>query len=472
VDRINGFLHAEYDITDNWTLFGEGTLSRSHTPFEQYYNYNAGSNALTIYSGNPYIPAAIQSQMTAQGIASFTLGKYWSNLPENVADNYSTTQRFVGGLNGKLGGDWTAKAYFTHGQSQLKVFDRNILNNRNIYAATDAVVNPANGQIVCRSTLNGLDPGCTPINPFGTGAINAATAAYVTGDSWRYLKLTQDVAAVNVQGSLPDWAALWSKPASLAVGAEWRRETANQTSDAVSQAINNFAGLRGAASSQSGTLGGFYASNPQPISGRVTVKELYGELALPVAADRPFIKALDLNAAVRLTDYSTSGQVVTWKLGGVWKPVQDLTLRLTRSRDIRAPNILELFSGGVAGNATVIDPKTGATVPFLGYTRGNPDLKPEKANTLTFGMVCSQPSCAGSICRWTITTSRSARRLPRFRRRIRSTNARRAPRWSARKSSSPTAPITSTCCPSIWPRRATAGSISRRVTALGCWAGG
>jgi outer membrane receptor protein involved in Fe transport len=294
----------------------------------------------------------------------------------------------------------------------------------------------------------------------------------VTGDSWRYLKLTQDVAAVNVQGSLPDWAALWSKPASLAVGAEWRRETANQTSDAVSQAINNFAGLRGAASSQSGTLGGFYASNPQPISGRVTVKELYGELALPVAADRPFIKALDLNAAVRLTDYSTSGQVVTWKLGGVWKPVQDLTLRLTRSRDIRAPNILELFSGGVAGNATVIDPKTGATVPFLGYTRGNPDLKPEKANTLTFGMVCSQPSCAGSICRWTITTSRSARRLPRFRRRIRSTNARRAPRWSARKSSSPTAPITSTCCPSIWPRRATAGSISRRVTALGCWAGG
>jgi hypothetical protein len=178
------------------------------------------------------------------------------------------------------------------------VFDRNILNNRNIYAATDAVVNPANGQIVCRSTLNGLDPGCTPINPFGTGAINAATAAYVTGDSWRYLKLTQDVAAVNVQGSLPDWVALWSKPASLAVGAEWRRETANQTSDAVSQATNNFAGLRGAASSQSGTLGGFYASNPQPISGRVTVKELYGELALPVAVDRPFIKALDLNAAV------------------------------------------------------------------------------------------------------------------------------------------------------------------------------
>jgi len=387
VNRINGFLHGEYDISDRLTGFVEGTLSRSHTPFQQYYNYSAGATALTIYSGNPFIPAAVQQKMTAQNIASFTLGKYWRNLPINVADNYSNTQRVAVGLNGKLGAQWTLNTYYTYGQSQLKVYDRNILTNRPLYAAVDAVINPANGQIVCRSTLAGLDPGCVPINPFGEGAINAATVNNVTGDSWRDLRLKQHVAAVNLQGPLPDAFALWSEPASLAIGAEYRHESAKQTSDPISQLVNDFTGLRGGAGSQAGARGGFYASNPQPVAGSINVKEVYGEIALPVASDRPLFHSLDLDVAGRLTDYSTSGRVFTWKVGGVWKPVPDLTLRITRSRDIRAPNILELFSGGVAGNAFAIDPKTKATVPFMGMTRGNPDLKPEKADTLTFGMV-------------------------------------------------------------------------------------
>jgi iron complex outermembrane receptor protein len=117
------------------------------------------------------------------------------------------------------------------------------------------------------------------------------------------------------------------------------------------------------------------------------VKEAFVELALPVAGNARLFKRLDLNAAARVTDYSTSGEVNTWKVGAVWEPVEDVRLRVTRSRDIRAPNIAELFSGGTAGNSFGRDPVSGVTYPLLSFTRGNPNLTPENADTLTYGVV-------------------------------------------------------------------------------------
>ena len=56
---------------------------------------------------------------------------------------------------------------------------------------------------------------------------------------------------------------------------------------------------------------------------------------------------LEFNGAVRATDYSTAGYVTTWRAGATWQPIEDIRLRVTRSRDIRAPNLSELFSAGV-----------------------------------------------------------------------------------------------------------------------------
>lgn len=90
---------------------------------------------------------------------------------------------------------------------------------------------------------------------------------------------------------------------------------------------------------------------------------------------------------MRYTHYSISGGVVTWKGGGVWQPVEGVRLRGTVSRDIRAPNVPELFSGVVQATGSVID--KGATTPIVVASQGNLALKPEKADTLTGGIVLS-----------------------------------------------------------------------------------
>ncbi len=405
VDRWTAFTHAEYDINDSLTGFVELMAASSDTPYQQYYNYTAGAGVQTIFSGNPYIPADIQQRMTAGNIASFPLARYSPDLPTNVADNHSSTERLALGLDGKAWGDWTYNLYYTHGKSHQKVYDRHIVINRPFYAATDAVRNPQTGQIVCRSQFytgttfvpggTGRDPGCVPLNPFGVGSISAAAADYVTGDSWKDLNLKQDVAAAAFQGTVP-FLKLWDEPASLAFGAEYRKEKAGQTSDAISQETIDYAGMRGGPTSQQGQVGGFYASNPQPVFGQISIKEAYAELGLPVIRDQPLFSELSVNGAARIADYSTSGAIKTWKIGGVWKPVNDVRLRATRSRDIRSPNITELFSGGAQGTNFVLDSKTGLTVPYTSRTTGNPNLNPETADTLTFGAVY-EPSFAPGL---------------------------------------------------------------------------
>jgi iron complex outermembrane receptor protein len=203
------------------------------------------------------------------------------------------------------------------------------------------------------------------------------------------------VAAAAFQGSLPEWAKLWAAPASLAFGVEYRKESADQDTDAISQRINDFTGIRGGPSARSGALGGFTQSNFQLVSGSLDVTEAFVEMALPVAANAPMADLLEVNAAARVTDYSTSGKVNTWKVGAVWKPVDAVWLRLTRSRDIRAPNTAELFSGGTAGNGFARDPVSGVTYPLLSFTRGNPHLTPENADTLTYGVVYEPPFVPG-----------------------------------------------------------------------------
>jgi iron complex outermembrane receptor protein len=99
-------------------------------------------------------------------------------------------------------------------------------------------------------------------------------------------------------------------------------------------------------------------------------------------------KSLDLNAAVRATSYSTSGYVTTWKVGATYNPIDDIRFRATRSRDIRAPNLSELFANGASNTNTVQDRfNNNAVTSYVGFTVGNPNLVPERADTTGLGVV-------------------------------------------------------------------------------------
>ncbi|HWK48547.1 MAG TPA: TonB-dependent receptor, partial [Steroidobacter sp.] len=113
------------------------------------------------------------------------------------------------------------------------------------------------------------------------------------------------------------------------------------------------------------------------------------ETVVPLLKDAPLARSLEFNGAVRYTNYSTSGDVVTWKAGLTYEPTDELRFRFTRSRDIRAPNLGELYANGQGGQSIGnVDPATNLTLPtFLNNTVGNPDLTPEKADTTGIGVV-------------------------------------------------------------------------------------
>src|SRR6201999_1523163 len=161
----------------------------------------------------------------------------------------------------------------------------------------------------------------------------------------------------------------WAGPISLAVGGAYRSESAVSFSDPLTETK------------------GFVYGNNADFNGAVNVYEGYAETVIPLAKDEWWSKSMDFNAAGRVTDYSTSGVVETWKLGLTSQVDENIRLRTTWSTDIRAPNIYELFTPPQYNRGTQIDPKTGKNVGAYSANSGNPNLVPEVATTISGGVV-------------------------------------------------------------------------------------
>jgi len=151
------------------------------------------------------------------------------------------------------------------------------------------------------------------------------------------------------------------------------------------------ANIRGLPASFQNRPGGFWVTNPQPIAGEFDVKEGYVEILAPLLKDMPFAQSLELNAAARYAEYSTAGGATTWKVGLSWTPIDDVRVRVTRSRDVRAPNLAELFTSAQQTIGTQVrDPfRNNQLIGVTRVTTGNPDLIPESADNLAVGIVVS-----------------------------------------------------------------------------------
>jgi iron complex outermembrane receptor protein len=136
----------------------------------------------------------------------------------------------------------------------------------------------------------------------------------------------------------------------------------------------------------------WYAGNYHNASGSYNVKEAYVELNVPVLKSATWGEA-NINLADRHTNYSTSGHVESWKLGGNWKTgIDGLRLRAVTSKDVRAPNLSELYAAAVVVNNVV--QYQGNTVTIQQRTIGNTNLRPEIARNSIFGIVLDRPSWA------------------------------------------------------------------------------
>ena len=86
-----------------------------------------------------------------------------------------------------------------------------------------------------------------------------------------------------------------------------------------------------------------------PSSGATNVKELFGEIRVPLAHDLPFIEDLTFDGGYRFSHYNAAGDTNTYKFGLEYRPIQDVLLRASYNRAVRAPNVEELFTPDVHG---------------------------------------------------------------------------------------------------------------------------
>jgi iron complex outermembrane recepter protein len=303
-----------------------------------------------------------------------------------VNETIIDTLRGTFGLKGRLMDTWRWDLSYSYSRSKQLLAKNNVPNLRNYFAASDAV-RDASGRIVCRSTLAGFDPGCVPLNPFGFGSVTPEAAAFILGDSFSNLRLQQNVVMANLSGDFGERFNFGAGPIAFAVGGEYRKEEADQTSDPISQRVINRQGLRAgvAPASIENRRGAYQFYNPQPFSGSYDIKEAYAELGLPLLRDPPFAQMLEANLAARYAHYSQSGGVWTWRAGVNYQVFDDLRLRYTRSRDIRGPNVVELFNTQTQTTTNVVF--MGTTTQAIFIQSGNPALEPERADTETYGFV-------------------------------------------------------------------------------------
>lgn len=365
--RISGFGKVSFEISDTATIYADMLWARSDAFADQLPNPDPGN--LVIQRDNAYLPESVRALIPADG--TLRIGRLNGEDGVFSTNTVTTVARYGAGVTGTVGdGNWNYDAFV---QLFRNDYDRKDFHNRNEQKwlqAVDAVYDPASESVRCRINVDmnpaNDDPACVAANVFGAGSISPEAVAYYTGTSTLQSKQQQDVFAIGVTGSP------FSLPAGdvqVAFGAEHRREAVSATSDAVSQA------------------GGWRQINAKPLDGSYTVNEGYLEVGVPLLEDVAFARELDVNGAVRFTDYSTSGSVVTWKAGVNYTPFYGVRLRGTVSRDIRAPSVNELFSGQAQAVPLIIDPVTNKSQATPVLTGGNPDLAPEKADTWTVGAV-------------------------------------------------------------------------------------
>ena len=433
--RYTGGFFGDYEISPAVTAYAEfmfmddrsqAQIAQSGTFFADQYNISCDSPLFTEAQGD-FLCGLIDGQEgrgdfidtdgdevadtdpTGAGVVPLYIGKRNIEGGPRFDDVRHTAYRLVGGLRGPVTDtiryDVSAQ-YGTTIFSQVynNDFSRSRLRNA-LQATTDA-----DGNVVCQSVVDGTDPACAVYNPFQGPGIIAGTDPRdgITQAAIDYVNIPLlskgEVEEVVVQGYIAgDLVSIGNaSPIGFVLGAEYREELISTRNDVSFQ-----------------TQDGAGQGSPQlDVDGRFDVKEVFGELRIPIIEDG-FVDLLALELGYRYSDYSTGTSTDTYKIIGEFAPVYWAKFRGGYNRAVRAPNILNLFApnrvalfGGTDPCAvdptdpddtpsaspqecvnlgvpldrygSVVESPAGQYNQFIG---GNPNSQPEKADTYTVGVV-------------------------------------------------------------------------------------
>jgi iron complex outermembrane receptor protein len=387
IKRKNAFGRLSYELAGGTEVYGEFLYTDSTHSIVSTPQFFFGN--LTIAADNAFLDPTFAARMVDLGLTSVPFGTWNADLGGSPFHTTHSLYRYSIGATGgfdAFGKDWSWELAAYRNKSKIQ---------NNYYAivqakyreAIDAVRN-TNGAIVCRSTLTNPNNGCVPLNVLGTGVASPAGIAYVQGNSHIDATIFQDVFSATLHGE--PWST-WAGPIGVAFGFEHRREKEEGVSDATSMAS------------------GYWAGNYKPVIGSFKVNEAFLEFGIPLAEGAKLAESLSLDLAVRATDYSTSGYVTTWKAGGIYEPVNGLRFRASQSRDIRAGNLSDLYQAGQTLTYSQTDPfRNNEAYSILQVTSGNPNIKPEKADTTNIGVLLNPsflPRFSASVDYWDIEIS-------------------------------------------------------------------
>lgn len=378
-----------------------------------------------VFPTTPELDAVLNSR-TANANAPWSMASFTNYAGKRTTLNDTQTYQLLAGLEGELfDGDWSWEAYVSHGNTDVSTIFGGVISierfrflvaspnyGRNAFFQGNAFspAHLAGGTLRCTTGL--------PIMESFTPSADCIDA--IVADLQATSEMEQDIVEFNLQGKLVDMPA---GEARFAAGVSNRRNEYYYLSDILS--------------SQSSFLDGAVGIFPGGNSvGETEVGEIYGELLLPVLADKPAIEELNFELGYRYSDNDPTEAVETWKIMFDWRITDRFRLRGGRNVANRAPNIGELFEaktqvvgaggstlgdlcnpGNTAGGSLSANPTlnpnapqvramceqqmgaTGATAYYapgnvpgastLGNRTGNPNLHSEEGKTITLGAVMS-----------------------------------------------------------------------------------
>jgi outer membrane receptor protein involved in Fe transport len=397
LDRKSVFSKFDYQVVPGVTAYGQVMYVSSDVFTSSGKSLTQFGTLTTIPVTNPFIPASLATLLASRPnlTAPFTWNGRYVGLPAKSWDEQYTMAQYIGGLKGSLPiKDWTWDVYASYDTTDHLQSNEHAVLKSQVQNLLNA---PDGGNSLC---AGGFDP-------FGlanSSNISPACQAYMTTTAHSTEHLTQTNIQGTIQGAL---AALPAGDLTAALLADFRRNTYNYSPDA-NLALQNIEAV--------------IAS--QPSTGAIGVKEVAGQVDVPLLANLPLVEKLGLGAAFRHSDYTTSGGVNTYEADLKWSPARSFLVRGSYQRAVRAPNIGELFSAASGSQiafgtppaalgdpcdvrssartgangaavralclqqgvpAAVIDSYVFPTTATAGLTQGNPHLQPETANTYNIG---------------------------------------------------------------------------------------
>lgn len=419
-DRLLFMGEFDYDLTERVSAFAEVNYGQANTDsaFEGHPFQSSQAGSLvgggpgvpglqpSIPMNNPFIPAAIfNAWRTANPTADaattqMTWAQRFNFFGLRGADNERETVRGTVGLKGDLetigfGSNWHWEMSHVYGRTKLDSRTEGFVGTDRLYNGlrVEQVPGAPAGTFQC------VDPaaralGCVPINPFG--AYTPAMIDYLTLAAGQRGKSELQDTVAFLSGDL---FSLPAGPLQAALGVERRTFEGNLDYD---ESIEK--GL---------VTGNQILDNPLI---EIETKEAFFETRVPLLHDKPFVHSLEFEGAYRrsTSDYlERSEDYGTWKYGGAWAPIDGLRFRVMRARSVRVPTPQELGGGGQTfgvvndpctvarrnANATraancaadgvpaTYAPPTNVEQSVAGFQIGSPNLEPEEATTVTYGVI-------------------------------------------------------------------------------------